>query len=179
MMYLRWALSAPITFLFNLFCWVTAPIWGLMAAILKCDYLPWPFVYVQTHDSPIWGDGSDDDRRGMPDGFFGRWWVATRWIMRNPGYTFDAKVLGAKVDNLVELERWETKDHEEWDRGWSKKAWWLAQDRNTGRKYFSYRRDIPIVGRLYIKAWAGWNPKNLAGYHTIKIAFGPKFTKKD
>lgn len=175
MMYLKYAVLAPISFLFNMFCWLTAPLWGLLAAILKRRALPFPLNLVHTHDAPVWGDGSDDDQEGMPRSFLRRWWVATRWIMRNPGYTFDAWVCGFPHDEIASEDLW---GDDTFDQGKSAVRRWRVRT-DTGGRYFAYRRDFPLFGRWYIKMWFGWNYNELAGYHPIKIAFGPKRVKDD
>lgn len=187
MMYLRWFFFAIISFNFNLLIWVTSPVWGLFAALWQQDSLPFPFNYVHTHDAPVWGDGSDDDQRGMPKTFWRRWWVATTWIARNPGYTFDAKVLGFSdhdidPDSVTYTDRGEMLPGSnppapwDWDTGHRRTLWWSVCT-YPRKEFFAYRRDFPIAGKLYIKLWLGWNYKNLAGYHPIKVSIGPKFVK--
>jgi len=51
--------------------------------------LPLYLMWLQTFDATL------DEGRQPAYGYTGsNWWVRTRWLWRNPGYTFDMNVLG-------------------------------------------------------------------------------------
>ena len=170
-MVLKWLMFAPISLLFNLFVMLTSPIWALWAAVGKMKTLPWIFSWVHTHDDWIYGFGAE--KPDVPEKFSDRFKIAVWWLCRNPGYTFDAKVLGFE-DEGVTFEKTEKKG--EFDTGESAKRYDLMKTKD-GKKYFSYRRDFKLGGGRFIKLWAGWQYKNQAGYHMLKVDINP-FKKK-
>jgi len=169
-MYLRWFIFAPISFLFNIFVMLTSPIWALWAAVFNLDSLPGPFAWVHTHDETIYGNHVYGEK---PKKVIDRFKRAVKWLCRNPGYTFDAKVLGFSGEDLKFLKT-ETKGT--FDIGGNAYRYDVMEA--GGKKYFSYRRDIKIGKHRYIKLWFGWQYVTQAGWHIIKFEFNPFRTIK-
>ncbi len=154
MTYLRWFMSFLASFALNFFIWLTGWFWALIPAALKLDRLPGWLYYMQSHDDTVYGLNTYGP---MPkDRFLTRWWWATCWLCRNPGYAFDALVLGLPRSPIVRTGEFS----------------YLVGDRG-----FGYKRNIPIAGRAYLKVWIGWHdkPKGGSERHMLKIAIGPKF----
>lgn len=154
MMYFRWVLSFFVSFLLNLFLWVFADFVALLPATWKLENLPGFLWYLQTHDDNVYG--SDFTNKPMSDRWWTRWRTAAWWLRRNPGYAFDALVLGLDED----VVRWKSEFFY-----------------TIGTKGFGYKRDWPAGRVPYLKIWIGWDhtPKGESGRHMLKIAFGPKF----
>ena len=166
MMYLRWTLCAPLSLAFNLFCMATAPVWALWAAALKLDKLPGWFAVVHTHDNWIYGFGHP--KPDVPAKFRDRFRLACWWIARNPGYGFDAWVLGFKGPPIFEKGGVEVK----FDTGRSASRFDIMRAPN-GRRYWSYRADIALWRGRFIKVWLGWQTRTQAGWHILKFDFNP------
>lgn len=167
MMYLLWILFAPISLLFNIFCMITSPLWALWAAVFKLTELPGPFSWVHTHDD--WIYGFYEKKPNPPEKFSDRFKSACKWICRNPGYGFDAKVLGFSGEGLEVIKRVQ---EGEFDRGENAYRYDILRNKD-GRKFFSYRRDFRFTKKKYIKLWIGWQYRTQAGYHIIKVDFNP------
>lgn len=161
--YLRYSLLALISFMFNIFVYITSPIWALIAATFKLDSLPWIFKWVHTHDNPIWG--SDP----MPDNFKDRFKRAVWWLCRNPGYGFDAYILGYRSDEIIHQEV--IREYGTFSSG--ENALKFDKMMTTRGEIFSYRRDIKLWGGRYIKTWFGWHWFDQSGYRMLKIDFNP------
>lgn len=172
MMYLRWALLAPISLLANIFAWITSPFWAAWAATRAQHSLPVPFNYIHTLDNSVFG--FDFTGKDVPATWGERFANAFWWIRRNPCYGFDSVVLGFPDAGARILQREYTPG---FDTGKSASHWILFELPDGGRR-FSWRRDVPLGGKRYIKIWAGWNANNLAGWHPLKIMFNP-FRKAD
>lgn len=162
--YLRYSLLALVSLLFNIFVYITSPLWALIAATFKLDSLPWILKWVHTHDNPIWGN-----KATMPTTFKERFKTAVWWLCRNPGYGFDAYILGYKSTEIISQET--VKKINTFDTGESALQVDLIQ--TTKGKIFSYRRDVKLGGGRFIKMWFGWHYKDQAGYRMLKIDFNP------
>lgn len=170
-MYFRYALSAILSFLLNLLMWITADIWALVPALFKLRDMPWLLWYMQTHDDWVYGHGWP--KPNPPESFVKRWRIAAWWLRRNPWYAFDAYVLGFGVDEIDAT--YHVPPVTDVAKG-QHYTFRLAD----GSTRFGYRRDLYLTKRLYIKIWIGWHFKALDGKrHMLKVAFGPKFIKKD
>lgn len=170
-MYLRYALFAPLTFLLNLFLWITADIWALIPATFKLKNMPGPLWYFQTHDDWVYGHGWP--KPNPPESWIKRWRIAAWWLRRNPGYAFDAYVLGFAAEDVVGTSGVPPTA----DVAKGQHYEFLLAD---GSERFGYRRDFHVTERFYIKMWFGWHYRALDGKrHMLKFAFGPKFVKKD
>lgn len=166
MMYVRWAFFAPISLAFNLVVMLTAPIWAAWAALADLDELPMPFDWVHTHDETIYGIHVYGPR---PATAWGRFTRAIKWLWRNPGYTFDARVLGFPAAGARVID---SMTHGTFDIG-GPATRWIVIEAADGRRYFTYRRDIPLWGDRFMKLFVGWQSVNQAGWHIIKITFNP------
>lgn len=164
---LLYLVLAPISFLFNIFVWITSPIWAAWAAAKRLEVLPGIFSWVHTHDANIYGGP-------MPDDFGSRFATASWWIRRNPGYGWDAHVLGFKSSEIVDQV---TSMSGQFSTG--KAALRIDKMRLTGdRMRFSYRRDIPLWGGRYCKIWFGHHYFDQANYRMLKFDINP-FKKAD
>lgn len=163
--YIEYSGLALVSFAFNIFVWITSPLWALIAATFKLNSLPGILKWVHTHDNPIWGQNVP-----MPSKFVDRFKVAIRWICRNPGYGFDAYVLGFK-DTAV-LDQVVIKQiGPEFDKG-NLALFYVVMSTTSGKR-FSFRMDIPLWNGRYIKTWFGWHYINQAGYRMLKFDINP------
>lgn len=164
---LRYLIFAPTSFAFNLFVMVTCPLWAAWAAIFNLDRLPKPFHLVHTHDDTIYGTNYLRDVLGepRPPTVMRRWRQAMWWLCRNPGYGFDAYVLGFPSDGAVISQSEGTLTDGLHNKMTSAK----------GRRYFSYRRDwlYRVGGKRYCKVWFGWHYMPQAGAHMLKFDINP------
>lgn len=157
------AAFAPISLAFNFLVILTSPLWALLAASLKLTVLPWPLSWVHTHDNPIYGLG------GTPATFTGRFKAALWWLVRNPGYGFDAYVLGYDHADLINITTRQSGRF-----GGSELAWALSDITfSKGRRRFLLRADVPLLARRYAKFWIGWHVTSQAGRHMFKVDFNP------
>jgi len=165
MMYLRYALFAPLSLIFNISVMLTCPIWAAWAAIFNLDRLPGVFSYVHTHDDDIYGTGMTKVR---PTRMKDRWTHAMWWICRNPGYGFDAYVLGFPGEGMV----FEKKINNGKD-GMNNR--FDIMKAANGKRYFSYRRDIRWSETRYLKLWFGWHYQSKDGgkSHMLKFDINP------
>lgn len=156
-MYLRWFVSFLVSFAINLMMWGGADLFALIPATWKLERMPGWLWYLQTHDDNVYGSRFTNEP--MPSTWWKRWRTAARWLRRNPGYAFDAFILGLPLSPVT----------------------WISDYRYlVGDKGFGYKRDIPLAGRAYFKVWIGWHnePRGDSKRHMLKIAFGPKFDGK-
>lgn len=162
---------APVSLAFNLFVIVTSPIWAAIAAILNRTELPYPLSWVHTHDDDIYGSRTTLDR--VPSTVMGRFWRAVWWLCRNPGYGFDAYVLGFASAEVIDQEIRQTGI-----LGYGYARQYVLMELTGGRKRFSFRADIPLYGDRYLKFWIGWHYLDQAGRRMFKVDFNPfkKFT---
>lgn len=168
-MYFRWFAFAPVSLAFNLFVILTSPLWALWAAAFKLEKLPGIFALAHTHDDWIYGHVHWTDRENIPPTFWQRWKYATIWLCRNPGYGFDAKVLGFPGDQLA----WERSEQRGvFDIGGPAYKY-VVMRTPDGRRWFSYRRDFRLSSKRYAKLWIGWQYTTQAGHHIIKCTFNP------
>lgn len=172
-MYLRYLLFAPVSLFFNIFCMITSPVWALWAALFKLTKLPGPFAWVHTHDD--WVYGFYAEKPYPPKKFIDRFKAACKWICRNPGYTFDAQVLGFPGEGkmTIKVENPDAK----FDTGESVKRFEVMKAAN-GKTYFSYRRDFKLGKGRFMKTWFGWQHRTQAGYHILKFDINPFKTVK-
>ncbi len=167
MMYLRWALLAPISLLANIFAWITSPFWAAWAATRAEHALPPPFDMIHTHDNSVFG--LDFTGKDVPATWGERFANASWWIRRNPCYGWDAHVLGFKSSEVVDQV---TSMSGQFSTG--KAALRIDKMRLTGdRMRFSYRRDIPLWGGRYCKIWFGHHYFDQANYRMLKFDINP------
>lgn len=167
-MYFKYLLLAPIGLLFNIFVITTSWFWAFPAALFKLKSLPSIFSWVHTHDDDIYGSRTTNEP--IPNTFWKRYKRAVWWLCRNPGYTFDAKILGFKHEGMKVLI-W-SNPKPDWISGETSSLYVVME--KDGKKYFSYRRNQKLFGKRYIKMWFGWNYySNDNIYHFLKIMFNP------
>lgn len=65
--------------------------------MFKLSTLPGPLAWFYTHDTDIYGSATTYEP--IPDTVWGRYKRAIWWMYRNPGYGFDAFVLGYPAGN--------------------------------------------------------------------------------
>lgn len=165
--YLLAALFAPLSFAFNLMVLFTAPTLAFIAALFRLTELPWPLSWAHTHDDDIYG--SRTTKEPVPATFGGRFKRAVWWLWRNPGYGFDAYVLGYPASELVDMEITGSGMF-----GGGELAW-MRHDMvfKGGRRRFSFKADIPLIAGRYLKFWIGWHYTPQAGRHMYKLDINP------
>ena len=168
---LRYALFAPIGFAFNLLVILTCWLWAFIAAILKLDRLPGPLGWVHTHDDTIYGDAwLKSFGYPHPATFSARFKTAVWWLCRNPGYGFSAYVLGYAGPVTTEVK---TPLFGVFDTG-AAAGFTVIYVTAKGRRYFSYRRDIPLGAGRFVKLWIGWKqPDAKLNVGMLKVMFNP------
>ncbi len=177
MMYIRYLFVAPISFIFNLFVMVTSPIWAAWAAIGNLDRLPGPFALLHTHDDDIYGSNTTHEPR--PATRAARFKRAVWWLCRNPGYGFDAYILGFPAEG-VKFVTDISKPNQRFDDRETNSRFYIMET-PKGKRYWGYRRDQMLFGNRYIKIWFGWHfePKQAPKlYHMPKLMFNPFKTMK-
>jgi hypothetical protein len=166
-MYALYAASAPLGLALNLFAILTCWFWAFLAAAFKLERLPGPLSWVHTHDDNIYGSRMTGEP--MPATFLKRWTTAMWWLCRNPGYGFNAYVLGFGGDVSIS---WVTPEFGASKGGgaWGRTAIMTSQ----GRRYFSFERHWPLFLGRYAKIWLGWTTNdNGTGRHMLKVMVNP------
>ncbi len=146
-------------------CWVFTGLTYVLAPILSLmadaeGNLPHWLRWFQTFDASL------DEGRNPPYNFTGSdWWVRTRWLWRNPGYTFDLEVLGVRfIPTQWVVVKWDG------DIFYAR----------TACGAFCYERSKPFRVKLGWKAWNHFDPEtgqfipgNWARFPKIPIACTP------
>lgn len=163
-------LFAPLSLIFNLFVIITSPVWALIAAAFNLRTLPGPLMLVHTHDDDIYGSKTTGDP--VPSSFAKRFKRAVWWLIRNPGYGFDAYVLGYPASDVLWIDRAAKTNNGKW------KGVELAYaidflHLKGARTRFGLRANVPLIGKKYIKIWIGWHATDQAGRHMFKFDFNP------
>ena len=165
--YFKYIALAIVSLLFNIFVYITSPLWALIAALFNINKLPGILSWVHTQDNDIYGQ---PDMPPAPTNFKERFKTAVWWLCRNPGYGFDSRVLGFKSSDITSQVL--VKEFGSFNSG--KTAVRYDTISVKGKKYFSYRRDQSLGRGRYIKMWFGWhNGLDQNGYRMLKIAFNP------
>lgn len=157
---LRYLIYAPLSLFMNLFVMATAWLWAIIPAVTKWEALPGWLRYLHTHDDDVYGSAMTGE--AVPRSVFARWKRATWWMMRNPAYGFDTYVLGIEGP---------------WKFDYNRYYYRIQGRRQSG---FGYKRDLDLVGRLYLKIWLGWHDKPKGGSNRLMLKFslGPKLKEK-
>lgn len=171
MMYVSYAFCALISILMFVFTYITCPIWGLLAAILKRDALPYPLSLLHTHDDNVFGAKMRRSTYGetdaIPTTFTKRFTTACWWIWRNPNYGFNANVLGLPIEGTtITLD-------EQTFHGTDYTRWTLFDCEGT--KYFGYAIQKSYTKTKYFKLWIGWqwHPLDNSDRYMLKCSFNP------
>jgi hypothetical protein len=161
---LRYVIYAALSFTLNILIYLTAWLVAIIPAVVKAKRLPEWLDFLQTHDDDIYGSITTGEP--IPSSVWGRWKRITWWLMRNPGYGFDAYVLGIRAGR-VERVTWVGEKAD----GGIRDTLLLT----NGVKRWGYRRDLFYSrgGKRYIKMWFGWSYKAQRGYHMLKFDFNP------
>lgn len=146
MRYAKWFIFATLSFLLNVFLWLTCWLWAIIPAVFKLTDLPGPLWYFQTHDDWVYGFGAPKPH--APASMWDRWKIATWWIARNPGYGFDSMIVGYPALPTAPKNTNDMRD------GLTR---FMSAD---GRKLWCYKSP---------KLWLGWKPNQLAGRHMIVV----------
>ena len=162
----RYLLFAALSMAVNIIAYLLSPILAAYSVWRDIVVLPHPFNLLHTHDNTL--DGGQ--KQGYAIGVTGwrLWWQRTCWICRNPGYGFDAYVLGFEhVGYVVLSESGPAPDFSTPSAFYSNRM--RAAD---GKDYFTWRRNIPLWGGRFLKIWVGWNYMAYGGVkHQIKTHF--------
>lgn len=166
MMIMRYIAFAFASMLVNLAAYVLSPSLAAYSVWRGIDVLPYPLNLLHTHDNTL--DGGQ--KQGYEIGVTGwkLWWQRTCWIWRNPGYGFDAYVLGFDhAGYRVLRESGPVPDFSQPSAFYSN-----VMMAANGRRYFTWRRNIPLFGGCFLKVWIGWNYMAYGGVkHQIKTHF--------
>lgn len=171
-MYLRYALYAPLSLLFNLFVILSSPFWAGVVAVTGAAGLPSPFDYLYTDDDDIYGSGMTGDP--TPATAWGRFKRAMWWLCRNPGFGFAKNLLGrpAGCMTIMPIQWIDRTVPAVWDSGEYCVEHFIAIT-DDGRRWFNYRLDIPLPMSKYCKIWLGWQDDG-----RLKIMFNPFLTSR-
>lgn len=178
-MYLRYVFYAVVALVGFVVTYVLALPMAALSVALGRPTLPGWLALMHTNDDDL--DGGQHQLGWPPKKGFGLVLQRTKWIWRNPNYGFNDRVLGLPTDGLEVV--YETASNPNpaaihWDghNGYRKIIW-----RRDGRYYFSYRRDIPLWGKRFMKVWLGWqyDDKNNDGVYMLKVMFNPFRNRED
>ena len=162
----RYLLYAAMSMAVNVIAYVSSPLLSAYSVWRGIDVLPYPLSLLHTHDNTL--DGGQ--RQGYEVGVTGwkLWWQRTCWICRNPGYGFDAYILGFDhVGYMVLSESGDIPDFSKPNALYANRM-----QSADGKRYFTYRRNVPLYGKRYLKVWVGWNYMAYGGVkHQIKTHF--------
>lgn len=175
MMYLRYALYAPLSLIFNIFVILTSPLWAGIVAVTRAERLPFPLTYLYTDDDNIYGTGMTGEP--MPGTAWNRFKRALWWLCRNPGFGFARDLLGRPESIENQIEWLADTPGNLWDSGTPSIQHFIVTTPD-GRRWFNYRRDIPLPHPFngtpkYLKMWFGWQDDG-----RIKIMFNPFLTQR-
>jgi hypothetical protein len=150
----------------TLVCWGVSPLLAAWSVLAKIDVLPYPFSLFHTHDNTLDGGQKQGYRIGAKG--LELWWQRTRWICRNPCYGLNAYPLGFNHEGYSVLSETEMGDFSKRDA-----SYFNLMKSFDGKKYFSYRRNIPLWRDWYLKVWLGWNYVAYGGVrHQLKTHIG-------
>ena len=91
-MIIRYVLFAVASMVVNLLAYVLSPFLAAYSVWKDIDVLPYPWSLFHTHDNTLDGGQKQGYRIGARG--LSLWWQRVCWICRNPGYGFDAYILG-------------------------------------------------------------------------------------
>lgn len=167
MMYLKWAVFAPISLAVNILAILLSPVLSAISVIFGVKTLPAPLSWFYTHDDDL--DGGQHQWPSLyPSGVSGvdLWSQRVRWICRNPGYGFAANVAGIPVGRVVQTGNTNDGLHHRF------------YDENDNCIGWGYRRDYPIGKTRFAKIWFGWrHPSNDGKSRMLKVMFNPLRTR--
>lgn len=156
MVYLKWAVLAPIALTVRLASIILSPVLSALSVALGTATLPAPLTWFYTHDDDLDG-GQHQHPDQYPLGASGvaLWVQRMGWICRNPGYGFLGTVVGLKVSEV----RVETVPME---GGWKDKFFDLSTGKQVG---FGYRKQTEKLD-----IWLGWaSPSHDKKHFMLKI----------
>ena len=143
--------GALLSWLVTLLAWVLSPLIAGISMATGSNQVSW-LGWFYTHDASLDGgienhiDGYDQNAKG-----FRLWWQRVSWICRNPGYRFNAYVLGYSAEAPVLIFESGT--------AWPAVSYWTVIELKGGRRIFGYRSG---------SRWFGWKHEPIAGRHQLK-----------
>ena len=167
MMYARYALYAPLSLGFNIFVILFSPLLAGYVAIANNPHPSW-MRWCYSDDDDIFGSGMT--KEPVPGTVWGRFKRALWWLCRNPGFGFAKNVIGRP--NPCTIYMLERSTFPEWDSGTPTIERFVAVTED-GRRWFNYRRDVPLPMSKYCKLWFGWQDDG-----RLKIMFNPFLTSR-
>lgn len=170
MQYILALIFAPISLAFNLLTVILSPVIAVVPAAFNLRRPPFPWWLFYTHDDDIYG--SKTTKEDVPEGLFNRWKRSIWWLCRNPGYGFDAYILGYGESDILSVK--ETyRIGEAFDDGNFNFVYYTIK-LTKNRTRFSMRCDIPLFfDKRFIKTWIGWHYRTQAGRNMFKVDFNP------
>lgn len=166
-MFIKWIKLVPLSWGMTIASWLLSPLISLLSIIKGSNELGYPWAYFYTQDASLDG-GWEQKKEGYGDpatvGWKKLWWQRVKWICRNPSYRFNAEVLGFLHEGYKVIS--ETNPTADWGTNTTN---YVVMEDAKGERYFSYRANIDIGGKRYIKLWIGWNTMAYGGvYHQLK-----------
>jgi hypothetical protein len=158
----RYVIFAAASFALNVVVYLTAWLIAIIPAIVKAKKLPGWLSLLHSHDDDLYG--SKTTKEPIPSGVFDRWKRITWWLMRNPGYGFDAYVLGFAATQVLSIQT----SGVSIEKGFHDRFILSNMSERWG-----YRRDLHWAFGFYIKMQFGWYFRERAGYHMLKFEFHP------
>jgi hypothetical protein len=142
--------------IFTLLAWILSPFLAAYSVIKNVNVLPGYWQYFSTTDDDLDG-GQHQQPEIYPSGVTGfkLWWQRTCWICRNPSGGFDGLLFGFKTDGYKVI--WENQPVA--SIGWTTGGCLYANvmEDAKGNRFFTYRANISIGSKRYLKIWFGWN----------------------
>lgn len=170
---LRWLLYAPVGVCANIVVWLTCWLLPVFSFFTDDGQLPRCLRWAQTHDNSLdslWAGSEGAKHRAnnsypwlyqysneqIAQSYILRYLARMFWLIRNPAYGFAHDVLGFSDRNAERIYGREyyggTKYVYDSGRGWWNRYAW------------TYRRDIPLFGKRYLRIYIGF--KAVSTYET-------------
>lgn len=145
---------AILSWTMTLLTWALSPVLSAWSVIADINVLPYPFNLFHTHDNTL--DGGQK-ALGWEKGVTGfkLWWQRVKWLCRNPGYGFNAYIIGFKAEGSKIIWSVSIGDRK-FDKGGSV-IYAVVMEDAKGDRYWSYRRDYDLPGKFFCKQWFGWH----------------------
>ncbi|QIG70589.1 hypothetical protein EVB91_026 [Rhizobium phage RHph_I1_18] len=161
----KWPAYTFLSCVAVLLSWILAPFLAAYSVVKRVDVLPGVLQYFSTIDDTLDGGQHQVGYKTGVKGFV-LWWQRTCWIFRNPAHGWQSVYLGYKDERATVL--WSRVDQ-------TTKVWMHAAA--DQKRYFTYKRDIPLFGDWYLKLWIGWSDRSYDGKYR-HLLFQPFIPKK-
>lgn len=156
---LLYSFFAALMLPFLALAFLLAPGLSLYSVVARRNRLPRFVQWFSTVD-----DSLDGGQQQHPDKYpagvtgFRLWWQRTCWIWRNPAQGFQVYAFGYDMTYSY-LEQ------ETIAGNITTKTYMLP----SGRRIFSYQRNVPLLAGYYVKLWFGWAKKTSILRYSLKF----------